>query len=51
VVRVLKHLGSGLDEAAHQDPPAMIAPLNPDAAMEDWPSFCAEVGLRSLGRS
>ena len=27
----------------------MVAPLNPDAAMEDWPSFCAEgANLRNV---
>lgn len=42
VLRMLKHYGGRLPDAAAAPPPPLIAPLNPDAAMEDWPTFCAE---------
>lgn len=48
VVRMIKHHGRQLESAAMAAPSKLIAPLNPDAAMEDWPTFCAE-GQRLQG--
>lgn len=39
---MLKHHGGRLEEVARSEPAPLIAPLNPDAASEDWPTFCAE---------
>jgi hypothetical protein len=39
---MIKHHGSRLEAAAAAPPAPMVAPLNRDAAMEDWPTFCAE---------
>ncbi|KIY98609.1 hypothetical protein MNEG_9351 [Monoraphidium neglectum] len=41
-LRMIKHHGSRLEAAAAAPPAPMVAPLNRDAAMEDWPTFCAE---------
>jgi hypothetical protein len=46
---MIKHHGARLDAAAATPPAPMAAPLNPDAAMEDWPTFCAEgANLKSV---
>ncbi|KAF8064555.1 pbpX [Scenedesmus sp. PABB004] len=45
--RALLHHHRGLDAAAARAPPALPPPLNPEAAQEDWPTFCAEgLGLQ-----
>ncbi|KAI8472193.1 MAG: hypothetical protein J3K34DRAFT_519954 [Monoraphidium minutum] len=48
-LRAARHHGDRLAAAAAAAPPRMVAPLNPDAAMEDWPTFCAQAqGLQKV---